>query len=91
VGGNNLESWFTTLTVKVASTERQTKYSWWTQNARASGGTASYILQALRSTASRCQKCRNKGVSFLDCNLRFGDNRYMEGGGKWRGACFRAA
>jgi len=30
-GGNNLESSFSTLTAKVASTERQTKYSWWTQ------------------------------------------------------------
>src|SRR5271156_737688 len=75
-GGNNLESSFSTLTAKVASTE------WWTQNVRASGGTASYIGQALRSTASRCQKCRNGGVPFLDCNLRFGDNRYM---GKGRG------
>jgi hypothetical protein len=61
-GGNNLESSFPTLTAKVASTERQTKYSWWTQNVRASGGTASYIGQALRSTASRCQKCGNGGV-----------------------------
>jgi len=90
-GGNNLESSFLTLTVKVASTERQTKFSWWTQNVRATGGTASYIGQALRSTASRCQKCRNGGVPFLDCNLRFGDNRYMEGGGEERGARFRAA
>jgi hypothetical protein len=31
-GGNNLESSFSTLTAKVASTERQIKYSWWTQN-----------------------------------------------------------
>jgi hypothetical protein len=52
-----IESSFSTLTAKVASIERQTKYSWWTQNVRASGGTASYIGQALRSTASRCQKC----------------------------------
>jgi hypothetical protein len=27
-GGNNLESSFSTLTAKVATTERQTKYSW---------------------------------------------------------------
>ena len=87
-GGNNLESSFPTLTAKVASTERQTKYSWWTLNVRASGGTASYIGQALRSTASRCQKCRNGGVPFLDCNLRFGDNRYMERGGEGVGSPF---
>ena len=31
-GGNNLESSFPTLTAKIAGTERQTKYSWWTQN-----------------------------------------------------------
>jgi hypothetical protein len=30
-GGNNLESSSSTLTAKVASTERQTTYSWWTQ------------------------------------------------------------
>jgi hypothetical protein len=50
---------------------------------RAKGGTASYIGQALRSTASRSQKCRNGGGPFLDCNLRFGDNRHMEGEGGW--------
>jgi hypothetical protein len=88
-GGNNLESSFSTLTAKAASTEHPTKYSWWTQNVRASGSAASRtrrkflkpsVGQALRSTASRCQKCRNGGVPFLDCNLRFGDkeNRYME-------------
>ena len=86
-----IESSFSTLTAKVASIEHQTKYSWWTQNVRASGGTASYIGQALRSTASRCQKCRNGGVPFLDCNLRFGDSRYMERGVEGWGARFRAA
>ena len=70
-GGNNLESSSSTLTAKVASTERQTTYSWWTQNVRASGGTASDISQALRSTASRCQRCRNGAVPFwtVTCGL----------------------
>jgi hypothetical protein len=92
-GGNNLESSFSTLTAKVVSTERQTKYSRWTRNVRAKGGTASYIGQALRSTASRCQMCRNGGGPFLDCNLRFGNNRHMEGegrGGEKKGTRSRA-
>jgi hypothetical protein len=89
-GGNNLESSFPTLTAKIAGTERQTKYSWWTQNVRASGGTASYIGQALRSTASRCQKCGNGGVPFLDCNLLFGDDRYMERVGSPFSGCVKS-
>jgi hypothetical protein len=58
VGGNNLESSFSTMTVKVASTERQTKYSWWTQNVRASGGMA-YItrLSGQRHLAAEMEGC----------------------------------
>ena len=57
---------------------------------RVSGGTTSYIGQALRSTASGCQKCRNGGVPFLDCNLRFGDNRYMKGEGSPFSGCVKS-
>jgi hypothetical protein len=51
---------------------------------RISGNTISYIDQTLRLMASRCQKCRNEKVPFLNCSLRFSDNLYMEGRGKRR-------
>ena len=81
-GGNNLESSFPTLTAKVASTERQTKYSWWTQNVRASRGTTSYIGQALRLTASRCQKCKNEGMPFWTVIYGLVTTDTWKGGGK---------
>ena len=75
-----IESSFSTLTANVASIERQTKVF-----------VADTECEGERGHGFSLPEVQNGGVPFLDCNLRFGDNRYMEGGGEGWGARFLAA